>query len=256
LNDFSVSLIQIGPSINAEGDVSRVYELALSIPEPADVMLLPEMRPCGDETSAGSSRVVEAISEFCAERGGFAVSGGLPWDGGGERTIRTWITDDAGRLFAFYDKVHLCSKDGEDKIYSPGRYARLWNTGEALCAAISGYDLMFPEFCRQISAAGAQILFVSAQWKEELFAAWEPVLRATAFTSQCYVAACNRTGEQGGEKFFGRSAVVSPRGEIIAQMGAEEGALKIDFNLSDIERCKKDIPLERDRRGDIYVTLR
>jgi predicted amidohydrolase len=231
-------------------------ELALSISEPADIMLMPETRPRGNGTSAGSSRVIAAMSELCGEQGGFAVSGGLPWNDGKARTVRTWIINDAGRLFAFYDKVHLSSKDGEDKIYSPGRYARLWNMGETLCSVISGYDLLFPEFCRQISAAGARVLFVSAQWKEELSPAWEPVLRSAAFTNQCYVAACNRTGEQDGEKFFGRSAVVSPRGEIIAQMGAEEGALKIDFNLSDIEICKKNVPLERDRRGDIYVTLR
>lgn len=256
MDDFSVSLIQIGSCADTAHSLRRVRELALSIPEPADIILLPEMWPCGNGTSAASSRAVGAMSEFCGEHGGFAVSGGLSWDDGRRRTIRTWMINDAGRLFAFYDKAHLSSKDGEDKIYSPGRYARLWNTGATLCSAISGYDILFPEFCRQISAAGARVLFVSAQWKEDLSAAWEPVLRAAAFTNQCYVAACNRTGEQDGEKFFGHSAVVSPRGEIIEQMGAEEGALKINFDLSDIERCKKNIPLERDRRGDIYVTLR
>jgi predicted amidohydrolase len=233
-----------------------MYELALSIPEPADIMLLPEMWLGGDAALDASNRALQAISEFCGDQGGFAVSGGLPWDGEGQRTIRTWITDDAGRPFMFYDKVHLSSKDGENKIYSPGRYARLWNTGETLCAAISGYDLMFPEFCRQISAAGARILFVSAQWDEELFTAWEPVLRAAAFTSQCYVAACNRTGESDGRRFCGNSAVVSPWGKIIGRMGTGEGTLKVEFKLSDIERCKKSLPLERDRRGDVYVTLR
>jgi predicted amidohydrolase len=231
-------------------------ELALSISEPADIMLLPEMWPGENAVSAGSDSVIGAISEFCGEHGGFAVSGGLPWDGGGQRTVRTWIIDDAGRPFAFYDKVHLSSKDGEDEIYSRGRCARLWNTGEVTCAAISGYDLMFPEFCRQISAAGARVLFVSAQWEEELSAIWEPILRATAFTNQCYVAACNRTGESDGKKFCGNSAVISPRGEVIGKTASEEGALKVEFNLSDTERCKKTLPLDRDRRGDIYVTLR
>jgi predicted amidohydrolase len=219
-------------------------------------MLLPEMWLGENAASSDSNRVIEAVSKFCGEHGGFAVSGGLPWNEGGRQTIRTWVIDDAGRNVAFYDKVHLSSGDGEDKIYSSGRYARLWNTGEALCAAVSGHDLLFPEFCRQISAAGAQILFVSARWKEELSAAWEFTLRAAAFTNQCYVAACNRTGESDGRKFCGNSTVISPRGEIIGRLGAEEGALKVEFRLSDIGRCKKSIPLERDRRGDIYVTLR
>jgi predicted amidohydrolase len=231
-------------------------DLALSIPETADAMLLPEMWLGGNATFACSNRAVETISEFCGEHGGFAVTGGLPWDDGERRTMRTWVIHDAGRSSAFYDTVHLSSKDGEDKIYSPGRYARLWNTGEVLCAAISGYDLMFPEFCRQISSAGTRVLFVSAQWSEPLFTAWEPVLRATAFTNQCYVAACNKIGESDGRKFCGNSAIVSPWGGVLGRMGTGEGALKVEFKLSDIERCKKSVPLERDRRGDIYATLR
>jgi predicted amidohydrolase len=230
-------------------------KLALSISESADIMLLPEVWADDGGAPGKSCRVIEALSKLCGEQGGFAISGGMPWNADGRTVLRTWIIDDGGRPFTFYDKVHLSSGDGENEIYSPGCHAKLWSAGEVLCAAISGHDILFPEFCRQISAAGAQILFVSARWKEELSEAWEFVLRATAFTNQCYVAACNRTGESDEGKFFGNSAVVSPRGEIIGRMGAEEGALKVKFNLSEIARCKKRIPLEVDRRGDIYAVL-
>jgi predicted amidohydrolase len=231
-------------------------ELALSISEPADVMLLPEMWMGAGSTADDSRLALDTLAGLCDGRGGFAVSGGLPWNDTGRQTMRTWIIDDAGNSFAFYDKVHLSSGDGESKNYAPGRYARLWNAGEVLCAAVSGYDVMFPEFCRQISAAGAQILFVSARWREEFSAAWEFTLRAAAFVNQCYIAACNLTGESDGEIFCGNSIVVSPDGEIAGRMGTGEGALKVEFDLSEVARCKRNIPLEADRRGDIYVTLR
>jgi len=160
--------------------------------------------------------------------------------------MRTWIIGDSGNAFASYDKAHLSSGAGEDKIYSPGEGPRIFNIGEATCSALSGYDILFPEYCRQISLAGAQIFFVPANWLGEFGAMWEPMIRSLAFTNQCYVAACNAAGN---------SAVVSPWGEIIGAMGAEEGILSVSFKLSEAPRCRKKIPLERDRRGGIYAII-
>jgi predicted amidohydrolase len=240
LNEFSISLIQIGP--DAANPSERLRELADAIPPGTDAILLPE-------SWAGSSPeesvpCLESLSGVCADRCSFAVSGGMPWDDGGRNVMRTWMLDDMGKNFAYYDKAHLSSKKGEDKKYSPGKGARIFNIGEAVCAAISGYDMLFPEFCRQISLAGVQVFFVSANRDEEFAHIWEPLLQSVAFTNQCFIAACSGAGD---------SAVISPRGEIMPVMERGEGVTAVSIKLYEAANCRKNIPLERDRRGEIYA---
>jgi predicted amidohydrolase len=160
--------------------------------------------------------------------------------------MRAWAFDDSGDAFVSCDKTHLCSKTGEDKIYAPGDGPVIFNIGDATCAVLSGYDMLFPEYCRQISLAGAQVFFVLANWPEEFGSMWEPTIRSTAFTNQCFVAACNANG---------RSAAVSPFGETIAVMGTEEGVLSVALRLPETAICRKNLPLERDRRAGAYVII-
>jgi predicted amidohydrolase len=168
----------------------------------------------------------------------------MPWYDAGRKFLRTWILGDSGEVIAHSDKTHLASKHGEDKIYSPGNGGNIFHIGEATCAALSGYDLLFPEYCRQISLAGAQIFLVSANSGDEFAGIREPVIRSAALTNQCFVAACD---------IRGNSAIASPFGEVVGRMGPDEGVMSFSIKLSDVPRCRKNIPLERDRRSDIYA---
>ena len=240
MNDFTISLIQISQS--GSGSADRLRELGNSAPRGTDALLLPEEWHNGGPDE--SERCLEALSLICADRHASAISGGMPWEDGGRRFLRTWILGDAGEAIAHYDKAHLSSKRGEDKIYSPGGGHAIFSIGEATCAAMSGYDLLFPEYCRQVSLAGANIFFVSANPGDGFTHIWEPMIRSIAFTNQCFVAACAG---------FGNSALVSPFGEVVGMMGRDEGVMSFSIKLSDVPRCRKNFPLERDRRGEIYV---
>ena len=239
MNDFNISLVQIHPCDGAGS--GRLRELAGSVPGNTDVLLLPEAWQNGGPEE--SERCVEILSQICAGTHSFAVSGGMPWEDGGEKFLRTWVLGDSGEEIACCDKTHLSSKSGEDKIYSPGSGPAIFNIGEATCAVLSGYDLLFPEYCRQISLAGAQIFLVSANPDDRFAGVWEPVIRSAAFTNQCFVAACAGAN----------SAVVSPFGGIVGIMGPDEGVMSFQIKLSDVPGCRSSIPLEKERRGDIYV---
>ena len=114
---------------------------------------------------------------------------------------------------------------------------------------------MVPEFCRQLSLAGASVFFVSARWTEDMMPAWEFTIRACAFLNQVYVVACNRTGPSGNRKFSGRSLACSPSGEVIGALGEDEGVLSVSFELSETTKRRKNMPIERDRRREIYAIL-
>ena len=112
------------------------------------------------------------------------------------------------------------------------------------CAAFSGYDLLFPEFCRMASLAGAMFFFVSADWPREYAALWETAISYTALVNQCFVIACNRTGN---------SAAAAPDGTVAGRMGAEDGVLTLTLNMSRVRECREKLPLGRDRRGETYA---
>ena len=240
MNDFTISLIQIFR--NNRNAADRLRELWDLIPAGTDALLLPEEWHNGDPEE--SLRCLDVLSHICSDKGASAISGGMPWEEGGRKFLRTWILGYGGEAIAHYDKTHLSSKRGEDKIYSPGGGPAIFNIGDATCAALSGYDLLFPEYCRQVSLAGANIFFVSANPNDGFTDIWESVIRSAAFTNQCFVAACAG---------FGNSALISPFGEVMGMMGRDEGVMSFGIKLSDAPRCRKNFPLERDRRGELYV---
>jgi predicted amidohydrolase len=254
LDNLSVSLLQMKSRQRAEENVTRMEELARAISEPPDLLILPEMWIGEGAAQNEAKSALEAVSRICRTEGIFAVTGGLPWMAETGLTIRTWIIDDLGRAFASYDNVHLSSRDGQEKIFTHGKAPLIFNIGEVTCAALSGYDLMFPEFCRQLSLSGARVFFVSAGWPAEFHRAWEFTLCGCAFLNQSIVAACNRTGDPGG-KYFGRSAAVSPRGDLSGQLGEEEGSLSFSLELPEIAAFRKLLPIERDRRREFYSIL-
>jgi predicted amidohydrolase len=236
--NFTVSLVQTGSR-----GLAGFEKIAGAVAETAELISMPEFW-AESHDPAVSRTALEIVSDFCGGRGLFALTGGMPWAEDGHLYVRTWMVDDAGRPFAHYDKTHIPSKDGESGIYSLGDGARIFDVGGITCAAFAGYDLLFPEFCRMASLAGAIIFFVSADWPREYTAFWETAISYTALANQCFVVACNRTGN---------SAAVSPDGTIIGRMNGESGVLTLSLNMSRIYESRKNLPLERDRRGDIYA---
>ncbi|MDR1580757.1 MAG: carbon-nitrogen hydrolase family protein [Synergistaceae bacterium] len=239
--DFRVSLVQTG-----RDGLAGFGKIADTIVDTTELILMPEFWTASPDPAV-SRAALELVSDFCGSSGSFAVTGGMPWDADGRLYVRTWMVDDAGRPFAHYDKTHIPSRDEGNGVYSPGDGARIFDVGGIACAAFSGYDLLFPEFCRMASLAGAMIFFVSADWPREYASLWEKSVSYTALVNQCFVIACNGTGN---------SIAVSPEGTTAGRMSGDDGVLSLSLNMSRIYECRKKLPLERDRRGEIYALFR
>ena len=102
------------------------------------------------------------------------------------------------------------------------------------------YDLRFPVWCRNVDKEYDLILVV-ANWPKPRRAVWQTLLRARAMENLCYVVGVNRIGsDPQGLIYTGDSALITPRGEIIAEAaaGAEElvcGSLSYE-PLSELRR--------------------
>jgi predicted amidohydrolase len=116
------------------------------------------------------------------------------------------------------------------------------------------YDLRFPRLYRTMAHAGATILTIPAAFSPVTGAAhWEPILRARAIETGCFVIAPAQTGSHKltrgrPRSTYGHSMVVAPWGEVLLDAGTEPGVYVLDIDLGDVEEARRRVPsLTHDR---------
>jgi predicted amidohydrolase len=137
-----------------------------------------------------------------------------------------------------YRKIHLFSFQGQGVSYDEAADVKAgelplcatldqWRLGLSIC-----FDLRFPELYRKLVLdQGAEALLVPAAFTRETGRAhWELLLRARAVENLSYVIAAAQWGEHLDAKdqrreCYGRSMIVDPWGEILAEAPEEGDAL-------------------------------
>ncbi len=180
------------------------------------------------------------------------VGGGMP-ERSGDRdrpfnTCAVFAPD--GRLAARYRKIHLFDVDLAERTY---RESAACSAGhEAITCAAAGlgvglsicYDLRFPELYRALSEAGAEALVVPAAFTVQTGKDhWHVLLRARAIEAQAYVIAAAQWGKHpGGRMTYGKSCIVDPWGEIIAQASEGEGVITAAVDRDYLGRVRATLP--------------
>lgn len=104
----------------------------------------------------------------------------------------------------FYDKRHLFSFSGEDKVYTPGKERVIVEYKGIRFLLQVCYDLRFPVFARNNDDYDA-ILYV-ANWPEKRVGAWEHLLKARAIENLSFVFGLNRIGTDGNDLLYQESS--------------------------------------------------
>ena len=82
---------------------------------------------------------------------------------------------------------------------------------------------------------------------------WEPLLRARAIETQCYVVAAAQTGRHNDKRSsYGHSMIVDPWGVVTAQCGEGVGVATANIDLSYLARVRSNMPVQSHRRPDLY----
>ena len=106
----------------------------------------------------------------------------------------------------------------------------------------------FPEMATALALRGAEILVIPSA----VPVGYEHLLtlrtRARAQDNQVFAVGCNLTGDG----FCGRSLVVDPRGDVIAEAGVEETVVRAALDLAAIDREREREPALRFRRPELY----
>jgi predicted amidohydrolase len=176
---------------------------------------------------------------------------------------RSFLIGPDGGLIARYDKVHMFDVeigDGqtyrESRAYRPGEEAVLARAPFGKLGLTICYDLRFPHLYRRLAQAGADILTIPAAFTRVTGAAhWHVLIRARAIETGCFVIAPAQGGRhEDGRETFGHSMIVSPWGEVIAELpGDEPGVLMATINLAEVAAARARIPsLANDRNPPLH----
>lgn len=256
-----IRIVVVQPAL-VEGDIAGNWKkmkraLELAGAGGADLVILPELWLTGyayrrlDELAAATPDSLRKVGAL-AKRLGYVVAGSWIEKGEEGRLSNTaYIVGPDGRVRARYRKVHLFGPMKEDRWFAAGKALtvvalEIGKVGLGLC-----YDLRFPELARKMALAGAELLLFPSQWPQIRLGHFQTLLAARAIENQLFVAGANRTGKNAAIQFGGGSTVVGPRGEIVAQLGGEEGLLSADIDLGEVAAVRREISYLAGRAREI-----
>ncbi len=255
----------IDPAANARAMVEAIEQAASG---GAEMLFTPEMSGILDRDAARAAanlrpqdedRVLAAAREAAARHRIWLQIGSLAvLADDGKVANRSFVIDREGKVRATYDKIHLFDVDlptgeswRESNVYSPGKGVVLVNgtpvgkLGLTIC-----YDLRFPGLFARLAESNADVIVVPAAFTVPTGKAhWHVLLRARAIEAGLFVVAAAQIGHhEDGRQTFGHSLVVDPWGEILLDMGEEQGVAFAEIDLKRISDIRSRIPALNHRR--------
>jgi N-carbamoylputrescine amidase len=176
------------------------------------------------------------------------------------------VIDADGHVRGVYRKSHIPDGPGyQEKFYfRPGNTGFCaWPTRHGTIGAGICWDQWFPEAARAMAVLGADILFYPTAIGSEPEVPdtstkdpWQRAMIGHAVSNAVAVVAANRTGNEGLITFYGHSFIANHRGDVLAELGAEdEGVITAIIDLDEMRRYRAGFGFFRDRRTDLYGPL-
>ncbi len=173
----------------------------------------------------------------------------------GKIANRSCLFSPDGGLQAQYDKIHLFEAalpQGETyreaDSYEAGDRPVIADVGAHRLGMTICYDLRFPALYRKYSSAQVDMISVPAAFTVATGKAhWETLLRARAIETGAYILAPAQGGHhEDGRKTWGRSMIITPWGEVAAQLGHDEpGFICAQLDKVKVENARRRIPAWR-----------
>ncbi|MFI0492026.1 nitrilase-related carbon-nitrogen hydrolase, partial [Flavobacterium sp.] len=165
-----------------------------AITEKVDLIVLPEMFTTGftmNPSSVAETMQGETILwlQSLAKAKNSAITGSVVITENGNFYNRLVFVFPSGEI-QFYDKRHLFTLAGEDKVYTSGNQKLIVEyLGWKICPLVC-YDLRFPVFARNTEEY--DVLLYVANWPKVRMNAWNILIKARSVENMCYTIGVNR----------------------------------------------------------------
>jgi predicted amidohydrolase len=248
---MKVALIQ--SSLTWENPIAnRNYfeEKINAINEKVDLIVLPEMFTTG--FTMNPIKVAETMQgktilwlQSLAKAKNSAITGSLIIKENNNFYNRLVFVFPSGEI-QFYDKRHLFTLAGEDKVYTSGKEKLIVEyIGWKICPLVC-YDLRFPVFARNIE--DYDVLIYVANWPKPRINAWDILLQARSVENMCYTIGVNRIGlDASNFEYVGHSQVVDFLGNYILEPQEVEGVFIVELNKEKLLDTRNKLGFLNDR---------
>jgi len=213
----------------------------------ADLFLLPEMFPTGfcmeaEEVADRNQESLTWMKSFAKDKNS-AVAGSVSVEDNGKFYNRFYFVFPTGQV-EYYDKRHLFSYSGEDKIYTAGTERKIMDYKGFKILLQVCFDLRFPVFSRNQNDYDA-VLYV-ANWPKSRVDAWKSLLKARSVENQAFLFGLNRIGTDGYNLEYEESSLVYfPDGREISER--ENNIVFSEWNLDELKEFRSKFPFLNER---------
>ena len=248
---MKIALIQSNLHWEAVSQNRNSFEEKITkIDSEVDLVILPEMFSTGftmnpkdvAETMQGETIV---WMKSIAKQKNCAITGSLIITENNQFYNRLLFVFPSGEI-QFYDKRHLFSLAGEDKIYRAGSQKQIVEyLGWKICLQVC-YDLRFPVFARNVE--NYDLLLYVANWPKVRINAWDILLKARAVENLSYIIGVNRTGvDANNHEYNGHSQVIDFLGNPILEPQENEGVFIVELDKNIMLETRKKLNFLSDK---------
>lgn len=240
---MKIALIQSSLSWeNPKENRNHFEEKINAISESIDLIVLPEMFTSGftmNPSAVAETMQGETIAwlKHLAEAKNTAITGSLVITENNNFYNRLVFVFPSGEI-KFYDKRHLFTLAGEDKVYTSGKAKFIVEyKGWKICPLIC-YDLRFPVFARNVE--DYDLLLYVANWPKPRIQAWDALLKARAIENMSYAVGLNRIGlDNNNLEYNGHSQIVDFIGNYVLEPQENEAVYVVELDKEKIVEARK-----------------
>ncbi|XP_010261960.1 PREDICTED: omega-amidase, chloroplastic-like isoform X2 [Nelumbo nucifera] len=246
---FKIALCQLQVTADKERNIAHARKAIEEAAEKgAQLVLLPEIwnGPYSNDSfpiyaedidTGGDASPSTAMLSEVAHRLQITIVGGSIPERSGDRLYNTCcVFGTDGKLKAKHRKIHLFDIDIPGKITF--KESNTLTAGENPTIVDTGAHLLCYPGAFNMTTGPLH---------------WELLQRARAADNQLYVATCSPARDVGaGYVAWGHSTLVGPFGEVLATTEHDEAIVIAEVDYSLIEARRTSLPLERQKRGDLY----
>ena len=230
------------------GEVEKNFDIAesfISSAQNSDIVVLPELwstgyfpTPLEKYADKNAERTAEFISNLSKKFNINIVGGSVITEDDGQFFNRCLVSNRKGEIVAKYDKTHLFTFAGENRVFTPGKEIVTVELDGIKCGLAICYDLRFPEFIRKLALEGTQILFVPSSWTLLRLIPRQILTKARAIENQFFVVFVNS---------LGRSEIINPLGVLLGETGINDQSFGLSIDLDSGKEFIKSMNLLADR---------
>lgn len=250
---MKILLIQSNPKLNKYENLESLKKIVDSINLKLDIVVLPELwttgynlKPHEVQSEDENSTILKEISRLAKEKQTHILAGSIFYFENGKYYNRSFLFDRNGNIIGSYSKMKLFKGLNEHLIFTAGSEFGIFDTEFGKIGIMICYDLRFPEIARKLTFLGAKVIFIPSEWPLVRIEHYKNLLISRAIENQLFVVSVNRYGKENDIIFGGNSMVVSPRGEVIINMGIGENISIVDIDINEVEQYRKEFPVLND----------